>query len=149
MKNSEKARRGEIRSPEEFDAFIDKSLNEQGDINSWIRIGKINEETQGRLKSIFGKSLTNINIDNNSVRHILNQKHHNMTPELLHNIVNGINTAENIELSDMANQDCKVIIFNKGHESKMTILAEAHISKDYLLPFSAWYKKGYEAPRCC
>nr|AGS51665.1 hypothetical protein [uncultured bacterium contig00026] len=47
-----------------------------------------------------------------------------MIPEALHHIVAEINSASNIEQSDMIHQDCNVVIFNKNNKERMNILAE-------------------------
>jgi uncharacterized DUF497 family protein len=134
----------QIVTENEFKTFIDRSLNQKGNINEWIRIGKINEEKKKYLYDILGLSILDISIDNGRIRHILNKKHHNMTQDDLLRIVNEMNSAATVESSEKNKRDYKIVVFNKDSDNKMNIVSSIHPKHNVISIISAWKKRGKE-----
>jgi len=130
-----------IQTQEEFQNFIKQSLENRDGINRKIKIGETTKDARKRIKKIYGKSISNIGIDNNGIVHAHEEKHHNLETDDLFHVVDIINSALDISVSDTKHQDCDVLEFKKDINGNIKILAEIHNSKNYLMIFNAMRKK--------
>ena len=128
-----------IQTREEFQNFIKHSLENREGINRKVKIGEITQDAKQRIEKIYGKSMSNIGIDNNGVIHAHQKKHKLEHDDLLY-AVDIINSTPDISLSDTKHQDCDVLEFKKDIDGNIKILTEIHKSKDYLMIFDAMRK---------
>jgi hypothetical protein len=130
-----------LSTDKEFMKFINQSLETNDGINRKVKIGEITKKTKQRMGKIYGRSVSNIGIDNNGVIHAVTKKHHNIEPDDLLYAVDVINTTENINLSDKKHQDCDVLEFKKNINGDIVFLTEIHPSKNYLMIFDVMRRK--------
>ncbi|WP_461255234.1 hypothetical protein [Treponema sp. R80B11-R83G3] len=128
-----------IQTREEFQNFINQSLENREGINRKVKIGEITEDAKLRIDKIYGKSMSSIGIDNNGIIHAHQRKHNLEHDDLLY-AVDIINTTSDISLSNSKHQDCDVLVFKKDIDGNIKILTEVHKSKDYLMIFDAMRK---------
>ena len=124
-----------IKSMDEYENFIEHSLNSKGEKNKKIKIGETTEKTKTRIK----KNISNIGIDNHGIIHA-SQKKHNLEPDDLLKAVYIINNADDIKKSNRKHQQNEVVSFIKNINGNIELLAEIHESKDFLMVFDAWRK---------
>jgi len=132
----------EILTQDELMDFITQSLKEKGDINLQVNIGKITKEAKERILNLYGKTVSNIDLSNQGVIHAHKKKSHFLEPDDLLYAVDTINTTLEIKLSEIKNQDCDVIEFDKDIDGNIKYLTEIHHKKNHLLIFNAWRKKA-------
>jgi len=125
----------EIKSQDEYESFIEHSLNNKGEKNIKIKIGETSEKTKTRIN----KNIRNIGIDNHGIIHA-SQKKHNLEPDDLLKAVDIINNADEIKKSNRKHQQSEVASFIKDINGNIELLAEIHESKDFLMVFDAWRK---------
>ena len=144
-----------IHSEKEYQDFIDKSLAERSEDTQRVNIGKTTIEARKHIEDVYGKSVSNIDIDNTGIIHTFDKKEHNLEPDDLIHAVDVINTPNTISLSEKKHQGCDVLVFKKDINGELDVLAEIHSLKDYLLIFNAMRKNkvrkrpdaALEAPR--
>ena len=65
-----------VRTDKEFQDFIEQSLNKRDGINRRINIGQTTEDTQNRIRDLYGKSASYIDIDSSGVVHAYDGTNH-------------------------------------------------------------------------
>jgi hypothetical protein len=132
----------------ELKGFIKESQEDRHSPNRRVIIGEVNNDARKRIEDISGKTVKNINIDSESIRHSLKKPEHNLEPEDLLLAVDVINTATDIKLSDKKHLQSDVLTFKKDIDGEITFLTEVRARKNYLLVFNAWRQKKARSRRC-
>ena len=134
-------------STEEIRVFIRESLEDRRSPTVRVMIGEINEAARMRIGAVCGKTVKNINIDNEGIRHALGKPAHNLEPEDLLLAADVINTTTDIELSGKKHLKSDVLVFRKDIDGEITFLTEVRVKNGYLLVFNAWRQKKARSRR--
>lgn len=127
-------------STEEYKRFINESRRNSNSENKHVNIGKMTEEAKERMRCVYGKSVSNIDIDNNGIVHAYDKMEHNLEPDDLLQAVYAINTADKIKYTNTKHQNCDVLEYEKNINGLLKILVEVHDKKDHLMIFNAMRK---------
>jgi len=130
-------------SSSELKRFIDETLENKKAPYKRVIIGKIGDDARSRIEAVYGKRVNfeNINLDNDSIHHAVENLHHNIEREDLLLAVEVINTSRDITLSEERHQDSDVLVFKKDMDGEITFLTEVRVKNGYLLVFNAWRQK--------
>ena len=128
---------------EEFRNFVDEAQNSQD--NSQIRqafIGVVAPDAAERVKAVSGKTVSKIMIDNGQIRHDYKKASHNLEPDDVFHIIDVINTATNITLSEKEFLESPALIFEKDLGGNVTFLVQVRSAFGGWLAFAdCWRQK--------
>jgi hypothetical protein len=125
-------------SGEELAAFIAEAKT--GKDNKKALIGRVVPETAKRIKNLCGKDATAIILDSSAVRHAYSKKNHNLENDDLLHLVDAINTASVIEVSDKKHQDNDVLIFKKDINGEIDFVEELRMKHNGQLALITCYR---------
>jgi len=112
---------------DEFMVFIKDALT--GRNNNKAFIGTIGQETAKKIESICGKKVGKIMIESEGIRHSYKKASHNLKDDDLLHIVDVINTATDIKVSDITHQNNECLEICKDIDGIITFVME--IRKHY------------------
>jgi hypothetical protein len=128
---------------EEFKRFVGEA--KEGSDNAAIKrayIGNIDIEASKRIKAVCGKTMTKIMVDNGQIRHAYKKSSHNLEPDDIFHIIDVINTATDIKLSDKEFLHNPALIFQKDISGKITFLVQVRTEHDGWLAFADCWRKN-------
>jgi hypothetical protein len=111
---------------EEFKEFAANACSSKDNRKAYI--GDVFPETSQKIETVCGKKITHIMVESEAVRHSLNKTDHNLRDGDLLRLVDVINTAIDIKLSDIAHQNNKCLEINKDIEGKITFVVEIRVN---------------------
>jgi len=100
-----------------------------GKSNKKAFIGTITLDAAQRIEAVCNKKVKNIMLESEGIRHSLKKASHNLKGNDLLHIVDAINTATNIKVSNTAHQNNKCLEICKDIGGKITFIME--IRKHY------------------
>ena len=111
---------------EELKIFIEEA--KKGKENKKAFIGVVTFEAAQRIKNVCGKKVVNIMLESEGVRHSYRRTDHNLQDDDLLHLVDAINTATDIQLSDSTHQNNECLEISKNIDGKITFVAEVRIN---------------------
>ena len=128
-----------VLSVEEFKEFVAESLVSRSNKKAFL--GYVEPQAAMRIKAKSGISVTKIMADSGAIRHSYERKHHNLEADDIFHIVELINTAIDIELSDTKNQNNQVLYFRKNINGLITFVEEVRAARDGWLDLVTCYRQ--------
>jgi hypothetical protein len=130
-------------SSSELKRFIDEAIENKKSPYKRVIIGKIGDDARSSIESVYGQRVNfeDIDIDNHSICHAVENLNHNLEREDLLLAVEVINTSRDILLSDEKHKSNDVLVFKKDMDGEITFLTEVRVKNGYLLVFDAWRQK--------
>jgi len=98
-----------------------------GKSNKKAFIGTVIPDAVRRIESIYGKKIQRIMIESEGIRHSFKKASHNLKDDDLMHIVNTINTATDIKVSDTIHQNNKCLEICKDIGGKITFVMEVRV----------------------
>jgi hypothetical protein len=111
----------------EFMVFIQEALT--GKNNNKAFIGTLEQKTVEKIESICGKKIGKIMIESEGIRHAYKKAGHNLKNDDLLHIIDVINTAADIRVSDITHQNNECLEICKDIDGIITFVME--IRKHY------------------
>ena len=110
---------------EELRDFIKNAI--AGNKNDKAFIGIVESDAAQRIEKISGKKVGKIMIESEGIRHSLKKSSHNLRDDDLLNIVDAINTATGIKISNKRHQNNECLEICKDIGGKITFVMEIRI----------------------
>jgi hypothetical protein len=130
-------------TPEEFRQFVIDA--KESPANTEIKqayIGDIVPEAALRIKAVCGASVSKIMIDNGQIRHAYRKANHNLEDDDIFRLVEIINTATDITLSERKFLHNQALLFVKDISGEITFLIQVRIEFGGWLAFGdCWRRK--------
>ena len=105
--------------------FIEEARN--GKTNKKAFIGTVTPDAAQRIEAVCSKKLKNIMLESEGVRHSFKKASHNLKDDDLLHIVDAINTATDIKVSDKTHQNNKCLEICKNIGGNITFIMEVRI----------------------
>ena len=112
-------------SQEEFKAFVEKARSGKSNINAFV--GTVTPAAAQRIEAVCNKKVEKIMLESGAVRHAYKKANHKLKDDDLLHIVEIINSATDIQVSDEMHQNngCLEISYNLG--GKIILILEVRI----------------------
>jgi hypothetical protein len=123
---------------EELKEFIDEARKGKDTRKAFV--GTVMPEARQRIKAICGKDVKAIILESSAVRHAYSKKNHNLEDNDLTHIIEVINTATGIELSDKSHQDNIVLTFKKDINGELDFVEEVRMKHNGQLALVTCYR---------
>lgn len=105
--------------------FIEEART--GRSNKKAFIGTVTSDAAKRIEAVCKKKVKNIMLESEGIRHSLKKASHNLKSNDLLHIVDAINTATDIKVSDTTHQNNKCLEICKDIGGKITFIIEVRI----------------------
>ena len=105
--------------------FIEEART--GKSNKKAFIGTITPDAAQRIKAVCNEIVKNIMLESEGIRHSLKKNSHNLKNNDLLHIVDAINTATNIKVSDTTHQNNECLEICIDIDGKITFIMEVRI----------------------
>jgi hypothetical protein len=105
--------------------FIEEARTEKSNKKAFI--GTITPDAAQRIEAVCNKKVKNIMLESEGIRHSLKKASHNLKDNDLLHIVDAINTATDIKVSDTTHQNNKCLEICKYIGGKITFIMEVRI----------------------
>ena len=125
---------------DELKAFIEEARLGKDNFKAFI--GIIEPDAVKRIEDVCGKKIRKIMIESGSIRHSYKKSSHNLKEDDLLHIVDTVNTATDIKLSNRKHQNNECIEISKEIDGKITFIMEARIHYSGWLALITCYRKN-------
>jgi hypothetical protein len=127
----------------EFKEFVAEARNSPDNVSiKRAFIGTVEPCASNRVKAVCGKTMTKIMIDNGQIRHAYKKINHNLEDDDIFHIVDVINTATDITVSDDDFMENTALVFQKNIDGNITFLVQVRSRYGGWLAFAnCWRKK--------
>jgi len=98
-----------------------------GKSNKKAFIGTVTPDAVQRIEAVCNKKVRNIMLETEGIRHSLKKGSHNLKDNDLLHIVDTINTAIDIKISDMTHQNNECLEISKDIGGRITFIMEVRI----------------------
>ena len=105
--------------------FIEEART--GKNNNKAFIGTVTQDAAKRIEAVCCKKVKNIMLESEGIRHSYKKASHNLKSNDLLHIVDAINTATDIKVSDTTHQNNKCLEICKDTDGKITFIMEVRI----------------------
>jgi hypothetical protein len=123
---------------EQLRAFIKEART--GKTNYRAFIGTVTPDAAQRIESICGKKVGNIMLESGSIRHSYKKASHNLNDDDLLHIVDAINTATDINVSNAAHQNNECLEICKDIGGEITFVMEVRVHYNGWLALVTCYR---------
>ncbi|MCL1992525.1 MAG: hypothetical protein FWG66_06240 [Spirochaetes bacterium] len=127
-------------SREELKAFLEKAG--AGKSNDQAFIGVVSQDAAKRIEAVCGKKIGKIMIESGGIRHSCRKSSHNLEEDDFLHIVDVVNTATEIKLSDKKHQNNDCLFISKDIGGKITFVMEVRIHYGGWLALVTCYRKN-------
>jgi hypothetical protein len=110
---------------DELRIFIEEAKT--GKNNDKAFIGTVTPEAAQRIQAVCSKTVKNIMLESEGIRHSFKKASHNLNDNDLLHIVDAINTASDIKISNMTHQNNECLKISKDIGGKITFVMEVRI----------------------
>jgi hypothetical protein len=130
-------------SLEEFTKFVHEAINSLDNaIVKRAYIGDVTVEAAQRIKAVCGKTMGKIMVDNGQIRHAYKKLSHNLEADDIFHIIDVINTAPSITLSDKKFLHNPALVFEKDISGNITFLVQVRVEYGGWLAFADCWRKN-------
>ena len=129
----------------ELHDFIEKHKTSTENVR--VSLGKISSKAQQRIKEKTGLVVNRVILDSDSIRHAYSKAAHNLEPNDLDNMVDVINTTNDITVSSKKYNNNTAIIFKEEIENGVFFVEEFRAGKNELELVTAYRQKKNRRPQ--
>jgi hypothetical protein len=112
---------------DELKAFVEESRFQTRKTNEKAFIGTVTPDAAQRIETICGKKVQKIMLESGAIRHSYKKANHNLNNDDLLYIVDAINTATDIKVSNTTHQNNQCLEICKDIGGKITFVMEVRI----------------------
>jgi hypothetical protein len=124
---------------DELKAFVEAART--GKTNEKAFIGTVTPDASQRIEAICGKKVKNIMLESEGIRHSFKKANHNLKSDDLLHIVDAINTATDIKVSNTSHQNNECLEICKNIGGKIIFVMEVRIHYGGWLALVTCYRK--------
>jgi hypothetical protein len=123
----------------ELKTFIEEART--GKSNDKAFIGTVTPAAARRIEDVCGKKVGNVLLESGAIRHSYKKSNHNLKDDDLLHIVNAINTATDIKVSEESHQNNECLKICKNIGGEITFVMEVRIHYGGWLSLVTCYRK--------
>ena len=128
-----------ILNQDQLKLFIEEAKTGKGNKKAFI--GVIEPDAMKRIETSCGKKAGNIMLESEGIRHSYKKENHNLKDDDLLHIVDAINTATEIKVSNKTHQNNVCLEICKDIDGKLTFIMEVRIHYGGWLTLVTCYRK--------